>query len=66
MSEYQEMMKRLAPLVLPAVPGRYRDYSGDEWTLRNDGTFEDMKGDTRPDSYNWMLVTIAPFTYIGA
>ena len=64
MSNYdmiEKLMRRLQPLVVPTEPGQYLDYLGEPWTLQTNGEWRDKRGETKPTTYNWMLVSIAPF-----
>lgn len=57
----EELFRRLQPVVVPTEPGTYLDSEGDMWVLRENGEWMDTTGETRPASYNWMLVGIGPF-----
>lgn len=57
----ESIYRRLQPVVVPVEPGTYMDYRGDVWVLQENGEWRDSFGNTRPASYNWMLVSIGPF-----
>ncbi len=54
----------IALVVVPTEPGKYRDHTGDPWTLAESGQWFDKHGTTRPQSDNWILVASAPFSKV--
>lgn len=61
MTQLEQLFRRLQPVVVPTQPGLYLDGEGHPWRLHDNGEWEDKTGETKPVSYNWLLVSIGPF-----